>query len=717
MEFNLIFVMGLRKEWRNVSMMVKNQQSFDTSTLNDVYNQLKSHVNEVNEIAEETRASLGGPLALVSKMTEKEIHEKSDSDGEEGFIMNSDDEAIAFYSNNHIKKFFKKPFNSKIKSTKIKGSFVNKTASDEKKKEEKNDAKLVEGKIEKKLKGDAGVDYHYCNGANHLANDCMLSKKDEKKNKVKDEAYYAERLEEVPAKAKKLSLVAMGEQEDDGTYQVWSSGSDDEEMRNPTHGAMFAKMEEEYDEEAYKVKGRCFVSKAADKYPMTTKKVIAFFSLRKRAKVDNISYDCEKEIAEFDKVPDDRYRYGIVKVDECLDATELVEITETSTSDGQSNFADIEDNSDNISEINDLEDVDCSQLSIINVASSSKGKEKVNDLDSQTDDCDDEKDEKLSKEKVFSKDEEIPRIVVDQVYGYTQKYEKVLKEQDDVVFPNQVFITTGNVENVKPEFKKLVEQDNLKTSDEAFFANQSTIENNLTNNSYVYQRQKSQRKWVEKSKLEKEVTKPIFEETKIDTSYAESFVSKPKIDFVPLKPNFPNHTKKQTLKALHEKGITSRKNIDHWLKGIGKIYQPSKYSKDQINEAYENGCSCHMTGKKENLRDFRSLKNAGVVKFGNNQKCQVKGYGKITNGQFTVNRVAYVEGLQHNLISVSKLVVGTKNQVLFNEEGSIISNVYAKEVLLKSKWKGDMFTLDINPIVGKLAVCLLSKATSDLSWL
>ena len=28
-----------------------------------------------------------------------------------------------------------------------------------------------------------------------------------------------------------------------------------------------------------------------------------------------------------------------------------------------------------------------------------------------------------------------------------------------------------------------------------------------------------------------------------------------------------------------------------------------------------------------------------------------------------------------------------------------------------------MFTLDINPIVGKPAVCLLSKATSDLSWL
>ena len=81
-----------------------------------------------------------------------------------------------------------------------------------------------------------------------------------------------------------------------------------------------------------------------------------------------------------------------------------------------------------------------------------------------------------------------------------------------------------------------------------------------------------------------------------------------------------------------------------------------------------------MTGQKENLCDFRSLENSRVVKFINNQKCQVKGYGKVTTGKFMVNRVAYIEGLQHNLISVSQLVVGTGNQVVFNEEGNVISN-------------------------------------------
>lgn len=36
----------------------------------------------------------------------------------------------------------------------------------------------------------------------------------------------------------------------------------------------------------------------------------------------------------------------------------------------------------------------------------------------------------------------------------------------------------------------MVEEDNKKRSDEGFFSNQSTLENNLTKNSNVFQRQK-----------------------------------------------------------------------------------------------------------------------------------------------------------------------------------------------------------------------------------
>lgn len=79
-----------------------------------------------------------------------------------------------------------------------------------------------------------------------------------------------------------------------------------------------------------------------------------------------------------------------------------------------------------------------------------------------------------------------------------------------------------------------------------------------------------------------------------------------------------------------------------------------------------------MTSHKENLWVFKQLENSRVVKFGNNQNYKLKGYGKMTNEKFTINRCTYVEGLKHNLISVSQLVVGTGNQVLLYDEGSVI---------------------------------------------
>ena len=43
------------------------------------------------------------------------------------------------------------------------------------------------------------------------------------------------------------------------------------------------------------------------------------------------------------------------------------------------------------------------------------------------------------------------------------------------------------------------------------------------------------------------------------------------------------------------------------------------------------------------------------VTFGNNRKGQIKGYGVIVRGDLDTNQVAYVNGLKHNLISVSQL--------------------------------------------------------------
>ena len=107
--------------------------------------------------------------------------------------------------------------------------------------------------------------------------------------------------------------------------------------------------------------------------------------------------------------------------------------------------------------------------------------------DSQTDSSDDESEDEVSNnsetEKHVSNKTINKQIVVDQVFTDTENFEKVLlkksahfvetntvaypnfKCSDDVVYHNQVFITTRNVENIS-ELNIMVEEDNKKTSEE-----------------------------------------------------------------------------------------------------------------------------------------------------------------------------------------------------------------------------------------------------------
>ncbi|KAJ9561367.1 hypothetical protein OSB04_006527 [Centaurea solstitialis] len=61
-----------------------------------------------------------------------------------------------------------------------------------------------------------------------------------------------------------------------------------------------------------------------------------------------------------------------------------------------------------------------------------------------------------------------------------------------------------------------------------------------------------------------------------------------------------------------------------------------------------------MTGTLELLSHYVN-KEGSSVPFGGNQKGKIKGYGMTVKGEIIVNQVSYVDGLKHNLISVSQL--------------------------------------------------------------
>ncbi|KAI3739575.1 hypothetical protein L2E82_29984 [Cichorium intybus] len=68
----------------------------------------------------------------------------------------------------------------------------------------------------------------------------------------------------------------------------------------------------------------------------------------------------------------------------------------------------------------------------------------------------------------------------------------------------------------------------------------------------------------------------------------------------------------------------------------------------------DSACSMHMTGRFEFLRDYHEVSSRGYATFRNDANGTIKGYGVLTNANFTIQRVAYVLGLKHNLVSKKK---------------------------------------------------------------
>ena len=176
------------------------------------------------------------------------------------------------------RKFFKKNYSKFNKSNfEAKKSFGG-SLGYKKRSEEEKERKSEEEK-EKKLVGDSGYDGHYCNGKNHLAKDCVLRRKQENEEKVKDEAYYAQKIANLKIKkpATNVLVVENVNSDSEGNMEVWSSGSDDEEMRRPTHGAkavcLMASFVESEAASSKSTFALCLSSKSTDDYLQEAKKV------------------------------------------------------------------------------------------------------------------------------------------------------------------------------------------------------------------------------------------------------------------------------------------------------------------------------------------------------------------------------------------------------------------------------------------------------------
>ena len=107
----------------------------------------------------------------------------------------------------------------------------------------------------------------------------------------------------------------------------------------------------------------------------------------------------------------------------------------------------------------------------------------------------------------------------------------------------------------------------------------------------------------------------------------------------------------------------------------------------------DSGFSRHMTGRKHMFQSLE-LKPGGYVGFGGNQRGNIIGSGTVGNVNLpSINNVLQVDGLMHNLLSISQLSDNNYDIILnqksckgvSQKDGTILFNGKRKNIIYKIK--------------------------------
>nr|GEV41428.1 putative mitochondrial protein [Tanacetum cinerariifolium] len=108
-------------------------------------------------------------------------------------------------------------------------------------------------------------------------------------------------------------------------------------------------------------------------------------------------------------------------------------------------------------------------------------------------------------------------------------------------------------------------------------------------------------------------------------------------------------------------------------------------------------------------------KFVGTVHFGNDQFEQILGYADLVQGNVTINRVYYIEGLNYNLFSVGQFC-DADLEVAFRKSTCFVRDLQCND-LLTSNRGSDLYTISLQKSTSSAPLCLLAKASPTQAWL
>nr|GEZ88823.1 integrase, catalytic region, zinc finger, CCHC-type, peptidase aspartic, catalytic [Tanacetum cinerariifolium] len=122
----------------------------------------------------------------------------------------------------------------------------------------------------------------------------------------------------------------------------------------------------------------------------------------------------------------------------------------------------------------------------------------------------------------------------------------------------------------------------------------------------------------------------------------------------------------------------------------------------------DSGCTKHVMGNLKLLCNFVE-KFLGTVRFGNDQFAPILGYVDLVQGNVTINRVYYVEGLNHNLFSVGQFC-DADLEVAFRKSTCFVRDLQGNDLLTGNRGY-DLYTISLQESTSSTPLCLMAKAS------
>ncbi|GJW40425.1 retrovirus-related pol polyprotein from transposon TNT 1-94 [Tanacetum coccineum] len=108
-------------------------------------------------------------------------------------------------------------------------------------------------------------------------------------------------------------------------------------------------------------------------------------------------------------------------------------------------------------------------------------------------------------------------------------------------------------------------------------------------------------------------------------------------------------------------------------------------------------------------------KYIGIVCFGNDQFALILGYRDLVQGNIMINRVYYIEGLNHNLFSVGQFC-DADLEVAFWKSTCFVRDLQGNDLLTGNRGS-DLYTISLQETTSSIPICLMAKALPTQAWL